>query len=297
MQSAAYSQWKPQRDRTFSLLSWLQRNWFNLILVSFALHIFFFKDISFRLQPASAEGYAQASAYREPISRNGIGFFGSLKKATSGLTPFAASEKGRVTPKEGSTVNNYSSPAVGKRTTGSIGNLTPVLSPDYNQRHRVDPKEWKAKVRMSRDYVNTFAPIAQAEMKQFGIPASITLAQGLLESDAGDSRLALESNNHFGIKCRSKCKGCTCRNYTDDDVYDMFRVFPSVEDSYREHSHLLTSLRYAHLLDLEPADYRAWAHGLKKAGYATDKRYAEKLIQIIENLQLYKYDRRKRTWF
>jgi len=103
--------------------------------------------------------------------------------------------------------------------------------------------------------------------------------------------LAMESNNHFGIKCRSKCRGCTCRNYCDDDVYDMFRVFDSAWDSFREHSVLLSSPRYAHLLDLESTDYKNWARGLKKAGYATDPTYAEKLIQIIDYLDLYQYDR------
>ncbi|MCB0588722.1 MAG: glucosaminidase domain-containing protein, partial [Phaeodactylibacter sp.] len=88
-----------------------------------------------------------------------------------------------------------------------------------------------------------------------------------------------------------KCRGCTCRNYTDDDIYDMFRVFESPGESFREHSILLSSSRYKHLLKLRKTDYRKWAHGLKKAGYATDKRYAEKLIRIIEFFDLGQYDR------
>ena len=114
----------------------------------------------------------------------------------------------------------------------------------------------KAKKKHVYNYINQYKGLALAEMEQFGIPASITLAQGLLESNAGDSRLSSESNNHFGIKCRSKCKGCTCRNYTDDDVYDMFRVFDSSWESYREHSRLLTSKRYRHLLKLKKTDYK-----------------------------------------
>lgn len=134
--------------------------------------------------------------------------------------------------------------------------------------------------------------VAIAEMKAHQIPASITLAQGLLESDAGESVLATESNNHFGIKCRTKCLGCTCRNYSDDIIYDMFRVFDDVQESYREHSLLLSSPRYQHLKKLDATDYKGWAHGLKKAGYATDPKYADKLILIIEGLALYQYDRK-----
>ena len=126
-------------------------------------------------------------------------------------------------------------------------------------------------------------------MDEYGIPASITLAQGLLESNAGDSKLAVVSNNHFGIKCRKKCLGCTCRNYGDDTRYDMFRVFDSATESFREHSELLNTSRYAKLKK-HGLDYKKWAHGLKSCGYATDKRYGHKLVKIIENLELDRYD-------
>jgi len=142
-----------------------------------------------------------------------------------------------------------------------------------------------------RKYIERFASTAIAEMKQFGIPASITLAQGLIETDAGSSRLASESNNHFGIKCRSKCRHCTCRNYSDDDVYDMFRVFDTSWESFREHSKLLQIDRYKHLKKLGTNDYEGWAKGLKKAGYATDKNYDKKLIQLIEALDLQQFDK------
>lgn len=170
-------------------------------------------------------------------------------------------------------------------------NLTFILNPGYAKRKGIDPEVIEAKLNTCKNYVIQYAGFAVREMKRTGIPASITLAQGLLESDAGESRLSLESNNHFGIKCRSKCRGCTCRNYTDDDIYDMFRVFENPMDSFKAHSQLLTSKRYQHLLRLRKTDYKAWAIGLKKAGYATDKKYAEKLITIIENLKLYHYDR------
>jgi flagellum-specific peptidoglycan hydrolase FlgJ len=169
-------------------------------------------------------------------------------------------------------------------------NLSFVLAPDLAAQKDVQASIVKEKIDVCRKYVERFAATAISEMKQFGIPASITLAQGLLETDAGGSRLATESNNHFGIKCRSKCRHCTCRNYSDDDVYDMFRVFETSWESFREHSKLLQIDRYSHLKKLGTADYKGWAKGLKKAGYATDKNYDKKLVQIIEELDLHQFD-------
>lgn len=141
-------------------------------------------------------------------------------------------------------------------------------------------------------YVNRFAKAAQAEMQRYGIPASVILAQGLIESDAGESRLALENNNHFGIKCFSRtCRKGHCSNYTDDSHKDFFRIYKSTWESYRAHSHLLQADRYRNLYKLDKKDYKGWAMGLKKAGYATDKYYGEKLINLIEDLNLQKYDR------
>jgi len=140
-------------------------------------------------------------------------------------------------------------------------------------------------------YVKRFYKVAQSEMTKFGIPASITLAQGLIESNAGDSRLSRKNNNHFGMKCFSKrCGKNHCSNFTDDSHKDFFRKYNSAWESYRAHSHLLKNKRYRPLFSLEEKDYKGWSHGLKKAGYATDKRYAEKLIQIIEILNLQQYD-------
>lgn len=170
-----------------------------------------------------------------------------------------------------------------------ISNLTLVLSPDYGERKNLPSSIIQAKKQRVQNYLKRYATIAQREMVAYSIPASITLAQGLLESNAGDSKLAVNSKNHFGIKCRSKCLGCTCRNYGDDTRYDMFRVFSSAAESFREHSELLSTKRYAKL-KAHGKDYRKWAHGLKACGYATDKRYGHKLVQIIEELGLDKYD-------
>ncbi len=151
-------------------------------------------------------------------------------------------------------------------------------------------KNWTSKKKKQEAYVKRFAKVAQAEMKKYKIPASIKLAQGLIESNAGDSRLSRKNNNHFGMKCFSKkCKKGHCSNFTDDSHKDFFRVYNTSWESYRAHSHLLNGKRYKHLKGLGN-NYKAWAHGLKKAGYATDKRYAEKLIQLIERLKLDRYD-------
>jgi hypothetical protein len=142
----------------------------------------------------------------------------------------------------------------------------------------------------ARGYIKRFAAVAVQEMHTYKVPASIKMAQALIESKAGNSRLATESNNHFGIKCRSKCKGCTCRNYSDDDAYDMFRVFDSAWESWREHSLLLTSFDRYKKLQKFGKDYKKWAAGLKNSGYATDKNYDKKLIRIIEKYKLHKLD-------
>ena len=141
------------------------------------------------------------------------------------------------------------------------------------------------------DYITTYRDLAISEMKRSGVPASITLAQGMLESDYGRSTLARMANNHFGIKCHSDWKGETYRK-DDDRRNECFRKYRRAEDSYRDHSDFLRKgSRYSLLFDLDPADYKAWAHGLKRAGYATDPQYASLLIRKIEENRLYSYDR------
>lgn len=147
------------------------------------------------------------------------------------------------------------------------------------------------------DYIDRYKQLAVDEMLRTGIPASIKLAQGLLESGAGSSTLAREANNHFGIKCGGSWEGETYYRKDDDRnskgelIASCFRKFGSVYESYFAHSDFLTKQRrYAGLFDLSQTDYNSWARGLKKAGYATDKRYADKLIDIIEDYQLYLFD-------
>ena len=140
------------------------------------------------------------------------------------------------------------------------------------------------------EYIERFAPLAVEQQTLYGIPASITLAQGLLESGNGNSRLAKEANNHFGIKCGSSWDGNSIR-HDDDALQECFRAYSSVEESYIDHSLILLERKwYRPLFDLDPKDYKAWAHGLKKAGYATNPLYAELLIKIIEDNELYRFD-------
>ncbi len=139
-------------------------------------------------------------------------------------------------------------------------------------------------------YIDRYYPLAVQEMLRTGVPASITLAQALLESGAGLSPLATQANNHFGMKCHNDWTGE--KFYQDDDsADDCFRVYPSVADSYRAHSDFLRNRdRYKSLFNLDPTDYQGWAKGLRRAGYATDPNYATKLITIIEDFELYRYD-------
>ena len=152
-------------------------------------------------------------------------------------------------------------------------------------------KEYKGQVNdFTIAYIGMYKNIAIDKMEKYNIPASITLAQGILESGNGLSTLAKKSNNHFGIKCHSGWKGK--RVYHDDDKKgECFRKYPTPEGSFNDHSIFLTGRgRYEFLFDLKPDDYKAWAKGLKKAGYATDRKYPKKLISFIETFELYKYD-------
>lgn len=140
-------------------------------------------------------------------------------------------------------------------------------------------------------YIQKFSGIAREEMQKFGVPASISLAQGLIESRAGASKLAVNNNNHFGMKCFSRnCRKGHCTNFTDDTHKDFFLKFGNAQQSWRAHSKLISSGRYAKLKKYG-RDYRRWAIGLKSVGYATDRTYAEKLIGIIERYDLHQYDR------
>ena len=142
----------------------------------------------------------------------------------------------------------------------------------------------------TQQYIDRFKAIAIKEMNLYGIPASITIAQGLFESANGNGDLARYANNHFGIKCTSDWKGQSY--FKDDDQHnDCFRVYANAEESFRDHSEILKRKRYAHLFELDKNDYEGWAQGLKDAGYATNPKYPQMLIGIIQKYSLDVYDR------
>ncbi|MEI2275810.1 glucosaminidase domain-containing protein [Sphingobacterium sp. ML3W] len=142
------------------------------------------------------------------------------------------------------------------------------------------------------DYIAQYKDIAIAEMNKYGIPASIKLAQALLESGNGNSYLAREANNHFGIKCGGVWKGKSVTR-PDDNINDCFRVYDNPQQSFRDHSEFLLRPRYSALFKLDKDDYKSWAKGLKAAGYATNPRYPDLLIEMIERYHLDQYDRRE----
>ena len=140
-------------------------------------------------------------------------------------------------------------------------------------------------------YIQKYCNIAMREMNDYGIPASITLAQGILESAAGTSRLAVQANNHFGIKCHNDWSGEKIY-HNDDKNNECFRKYEYAEQSFIDHSQFLKDRpRYSFLFELDKTDYKAWAKGLKQAGYATDPNYPKRLIELIERYELYKYDK------
>lgn len=186
---------------------------------------------------------------------------------------------------------------MGAAVSTAKGKKRHIMSVVLNSRKRLLKLGWTSKEIQDRqniikNYIDAYKQKAIFERKERGIPASITIAQGLLESDAGMSRMARENRNHFGIKCFSRnCKKGHCSNFTDDTHKDFFRIEKSVAESYKQHSKLLQKKRYKPLFRLKITDYKGWAKGLQKAGYATDKRYAGKLIKIIEELELHTLDK------
>ena len=138
-------------------------------------------------------------------------------------------------------------------------------------------------------YIQKYSSAAQEQMRKYGIPASITLAQGILESGSGKSKLAVEANNHFGIKCHDTWNGATV-HLDDDAPNECFRKYKSVEQSFEDHSLFLKKPRYQELFALEITDYKGWAQGLKKCGYATSPTYAKSLIDLIEKYELTQFD-------
>ena len=242
------------------------------------------KDISLNLNLKSPTQYKQTIPNTLPVN--------GKPELTKNVLQDVASDLDNVTDFNHPPTKPATSVSTKKTTSPSqFSNIGFILNPTYAKRNNVNPKIVAQKNKICTDYVKRFSPVAVAEMKKYGIPASITLAQGLLESDAGQSRLAVNNHNHFGIKCFARnCKPGHCSNHSDDSHKDFFRKYKSDWESYRAHSLFLQRSRYQHLRKIPSTDYKSWAKGLSKAGYATDKKYADKLITLIENMKLHKFD-------
>ncbi|MDO6596076.1 glucosaminidase domain-containing protein [Oceanihabitans sp. 2_MG-2023] len=180
---------------------------------------------------------------------------------------------------------------VTKKDKREVVNKTTEIEPKQQEvtTPEITPTTPEVYANSTEEYIAIYSDIAQDEMRKYGIPASITLAQGILESASGKGRLSVEANNHFGIKCHD---WTGAKIYHDDDAsQECFRKYNNSKYSFRDHSLFLTGRkRYSNLFDFEQDDYQSWAKGLRAAGYATDRKYPVKLISLIERYQLYRFD-------
>lgn len=305
------------RTNLFKAQALVQKNWLKLVIVLLAAFVFAHKDLNISLNlvksgsmqapPTQSATPVSDDGAPQPHSTNYTDTDGdqdspAATKETSSHPPMSEMMKTSVvgavhpTTSQPSANTPKSKPTTQKakddNLANTFSNIGFILNPTYAKRNNIDPAIVAQKRQICEAYVKRFAPFAVQEMKKYGIPASITLAQGLLESNAGASKLATNNKNHFGIKCFSKnCKKGHCTNYTDDSHKDFFRNYPSAKESYHAHSVFLQRSRYAHLKKLGTKNYKDWAHGLRKAGYATDPKYAPKLIKLIEVLKLHRYDK------
>lgn len=255
----------------------VQTNWFKWGLFIVAAWFMFSKNVSFQIsigeKTATIVENHQTDA-RPHVVQTTMSLDNEVPKVTTSFS--------------GPPGNN---PKKNNHAVNRFANIAFVMNPNYAKNNGIPAEIVAQKRAIVNAYVSRYVPIAKIEQNLYGIPTSITLAQGLLETDAGGSRLATENNNHFGIKCFSQtCAKGHCKNFTDDTHKDFFLVHQSDWESYRTHSLFLQKPRYKHLLALHQTDYKGWAKGLSAAGYATDKRYADKLISLIEALDLNKYD-------
>ncbi|PHN03982.1 glycoside hydrolase family 73 protein [Flavilitoribacter nigricans] len=279
IKASARAQFLHWRYQTENLV---RRYWLRAFFLGLGAFLLIRKDVSINLnlnsvaQPMGfyeeSTGESNGEQSQEPMN---------VSKLTSAKSPAPAAQSKAMTVSHLTTE---------RKPTSKDPNLANTYS-NVNKYSDEDLARRAAKRKKQLAYVQRYYKIAQKEMEQYKIPASITLAQGLLESNVGESRLATKNNNHFGIKCFSrKCKKGHCSNFTDDSHKDFFRKYRSAWESFRAHSQLLKAKRYQPLYDLSADDYRGWAKGLKKAGYATDPNYAEKIIELIDDLELFAYD-------
>jgi len=281
----------------------LSRHWFKTGLFLMCFYVILHKDISFQISMHNGDGIANnvITSYPNeavtPVSNpnpqlSKMNIASSIGGLVQKIVPSQLTSTTTDKPKPKEKVQPKPKPKKKDNKANHFHNISSIFSQQYLKKRGVSVAEIQQMRNVCKTYVKRFAPVAQSEMRKYGIPASIKLAQALLESDAGHSRLAKANSNHFGIKCFARrCKKSHCSNFTDDTHKDFFRKYANAWESFRAHSLIVSGKRYKHLKQLEITNYKQWAYGLKKAGYATDKRYAEKLIEIIEDLKLTEYDK------
>ena len=276
------------------------KNWINIVILVLVFYIFANRNIYFSIGDGAELPQASGKAVGVVLKQKNIKQ-NVKNKATAAigepLQSAPSTEQYKVIggtegvvellpqrPVASKPVVNNNNPYVkGGNDANLFDNVSIFVAPEKANAAVVKTKQEKC-----WDYVRRFISVAQAERQKFGIPVSITLAQGLLESDAGESRLTRAANNHFGVKTfNSRVSHVVMK---DDTPKDKFKKYDSAWESFRDHSLLLMRDHYKQLQFLSKTDYVGWAHGLEKAGYATDKQYAENLIKIIENLKLYRFD-------
>ena len=283
------------REHMFKVNEMVQKNWFKLVTVLLVAFVIAHKDLNISLNLVKSNvNQTQMPSGPIPVNNHearpeSMNYIESAKEKPSlsmkdmMKTSIVGGKKPAKKAKKKKKVDS--------NLANTFSNIGFILNTNYAKRNNIDPAIVAQKREICDNYIKRYAPMAVKEMKKYGIPASITLAQGLLESNAGASKLATKNNNHFGIKCFAKsCKKGHCSNYTDDSHKDFFRAYKGVEESYHAHSLFLQRNRYKHLAKLGTKNYKNWAHGLRKAGYATDKAYAPKLIKLIEVLKLNRFD-------
>ncbi len=257
----------------------MKKNAFKLCVIFFALHILIEKEVTFSVNMNSSDDNLARKVTEEvvPVHQSEV-------KDESGENFALLIDNIEMMDSE------QANPSIPHRGN-TFSNLGFILNPFFTKKKKSKKNELELRSAICNSYVERFAKLAQNEMKKYDIPASIILAQGLLESNAGEHPLAQKHNNHFGIKCKSrKCSKGHCSNIEGDSHKDFYKNYDSAWESFRDHSKFLQKDRYAHLKKLETKDYYAWAVGLKLAGYSDDENYVKKLIQIIESLELDRYD-------
>ncbi len=279
---------------------WLRQNWFSLSLLAFVLFILTQKDITMEFTMRSNPNAIPAQSATTKDTEKG-----KVVPAAAPLSKAESSTKAESTQQFG-----WGNLPDLIRNTGSKGNLADtkekisnqesvathpnvrfLLFPEMTKSADLSESAINSLNNKCKAYARRFAPVAMAEMGRYGVPASITVAQAILHSNAGDDPLATTSNNHFGIQCFSKeCPKGHCSHHGTEVHKSFYRNFNTAWESFRAHSLLLTGKKYQHLLKLDKNDYQAWAKGLQKAGYSKDPQYAAKLIRIIEAMQLAELD-------